>query len=94
MADVLEIPSKKNAIFKVIIKIAAAISLGRSEGIIFTFLAWIRRKGTKNKQARAKRRKARLMGGNSSRVILATTKLAPQIKWAITKAIIAKLKVK
>ena len=36
----------------------------------------------KKREAKAKRKKAKVEGGNSCRVILATTKLAPQIIWA------------
>lgn len=86
VASVLLIPEKKKAIFRVIIKIPTAISLGRCCDFIVTFFLWIKKKGAINKQARAKRRKARVKTGNSCRVILLTTKCAPQIVWAAIKA--------
>lgn len=86
MTDVLLIPSKKKAMFKVMAKIPIATSFGRSCFLILIFLLSARKKGAIKREAKAKRNTARLMGGNSCKVILATTKLAPQIRWAISRA--------
>ncbi len=90
MAVVLVIPSKKKAIFKVIEKTPTKISFGKSILLILIFFVWARKNGAKNKEAKAKRRNAKVMGGNSCKVILATTKFAPQIMWAKSKAIYGK----
>lgn len=80
-------PSKKKVILSVIIKTPMQISFGKSFLSILTFLLSAKKNGARSKDARAKRRNARLMGGNSCKVTLATTKLTPQIKWARIKAI-------
>lgn len=85
VAVVLFIPSKKKVMFKVIIKTPMAISLGRSSFLIFTFFFCAKKNGARRREAKANLKKAKLMGGNSSRVTFATTKLAPQIRWARIK---------
>ena len=82
MAVVLLIPSKKKVMFRVIINTPMAMSLGRSFFEIFTFLVSVKKKGAKSSEAMANLRRAKLIGGNSCKVIFATTKLAPQIRWA------------
>lgn len=87
MTVVLLIPSKKKVMFKTIMKTPMAMSLGRSALSILTFLVSAKKKGAKRSEAKANRKRAKLIGGNSCRVTLATTKLAPQIRWAIIRAI-------
>lgn len=87
MAVVLLMPSKNRVMFKLMVNTPMAISFGKSALFILTFFVSDRKKGAKNKEAKAKRKKAKDMGGNSCKVILAITKLAPQIRWAIIKAI-------
>ena len=86
IAVVLLIPSKKKVMFKAMMKIPIATSLGRSFLSIFTFLVSEKKKGAKSREARANLRSAKLIGGNSCKVIFATTKLVPQIRWARIKA--------
>ena len=73
-------------LFKVIENTPTAMSLGRSFLLILVFLVAVSKNGAKNKEARAKRKKAKVMGGNSCRVVLATIKFIPQIRWARNKA--------
>lgn len=87
MAVVLFIPSKKKVIFKVIAKIPIAISFGKSSFLILIFLVSAKKNGAISSEAKEKRRSAKLIGGNSCKVILATTKFAPQIRCAISRAI-------
>lgn len=86
MTVVLLIPSKKKVMFKTIIKTPMAINLGKSFLSIFTFFVSEKKNGASRSEARANLSRARLMGGNSCKVILATTKLAPQMRWAKIKA--------
>ncbi len=85
MTVVRLMPSKKKVMFKVMIKTPMATSFGRSFLSIFTFFVSAKKNGAKSSEAKANLRRAKLIGGNSCRVILATTKLAPQIKWARIK---------
>src|SRR3989344_5046345 len=86
MAVVRVIPSKKKVMFKVIIKMPTNINLGKSARSILNWRLWAKKNGVKRIQAKAKRNRAKLIGGNSCSVILATTKFAPQIRWAKIKA--------
>ena len=69
-----------------IIKIPIRMSLGRCTGLIWAFLVSAIKKGDKNSEAKENLSRAKVIGGNSVKVNLATTKLAPQIKWASIRA--------
>lgn len=86
IAVVLLRPSKKSEIFKVMANTPTAINFGKSCFDIFTFLLADIKNGAKKKQAKANLKKIKLIGGNSCKVIFATTKFAPQIRWASIKA--------
>ena len=60
---------------------------GKSSTLIFTFLVSAKKNGVNSKEARLNLNSAKELGGNSCKVTLATTKLAPQMAWAKNRAI-------
>lgn len=87
MAVVRIIPSKKKAMFRVMIKMPIMISFGISFLLIWILRVSARKKGASRSEAKVNLKKAKVLGGISCRVILATTKFPPQIMWASKSAI-------